>query len=303
MTAATPYASSNSIVMAALLYCRLGFAVHWLRHRGKEPVSYGYQRASCANQMQLLATYKRGYNVGLHTGRVQGCRNPVVVLDLDTEEVLMWARANLPISTIRARSCKGEHWYYRRPEGEARIGNRVRVDGIALDIRADEGNIVAPSSIHPTGFVYESIEPWTVARVGAMPIFEPDWFPTAPAAPAPLLLMSRSNEVTQQAAKRAAAYLQKVPPAIAGQGGSLQTFNAAVAIVRGFSLDEETAYQLLAEHYNPRCEPPWSEAELRHKVMYAARALRVPLDSLLTPAAEPTTRPAPAGLVRRSRSS
>jgi hypothetical protein len=248
--------------------------------------------------MQLLSTYKRGYNVGLHTGRVQGCRSPVVVLDLDTEEALMWARANLPISTIRARSCKGEHWYYRRPEGDARIGNRVRVDGIALDIRADEGNIVAPPSIHPSGAVYEAIEPWTVRRVRAMPLFESDWFPTPPAAPAPPILMSRSNDVPQKAAKRAAAYLQRVPPAIAGQGGSLQTFNAAVALVRGFSLDEETAYRLLAEHYNPRCEPPWSEAELRHKVLYAARALRVPLGSLLTPAAESSPRPALAGLVR-----
>lgn len=259
-------------------------------------------RAFSANPMQPLVTYRRGYNVGLHTGRVQGCRNPVVVLDLDTEEALSWARAKLPISPVRARSCKGEHWYYRRPEGGERIGNRVRVDGIALDIRADEGNIVAPPSIHPTGFRYEAIEPWTVERVRAMPHFERDWFPTPPVAPVPRLPAWRPTEAAQQAAKRAAAYLQKVPPAIAGQGGSLQTFNAAVALVRGLSLDEETAYRLLAEHYNPRCEPPWSEAELRHKVLYAARALRVPLGSLLTPAAEATTRPATAGLVRRSRS-
>jgi hypothetical protein len=290
--------SSNPIVMAALLYCRLGLAVHWLRPHGKEPVSYGYQRASCANPMQLLATYRRGYNVGLHTGRVQGCRNPVVVLDLDTEEALSWARAKLPLSPVRARSRKGEHWYYRRPEGGERIGNRVRVDGIALDIRADEGNIVAPPSIHPTGFVYEAIEPWTAERVRAMPHFERDWFPPPPVAPVPRLPAWQPPEAAQQAAKRAAAYLQKVPPAIAGQGGSLQTFNAAVALVRGLAVDEETAYRLLAEHYNPRCEPPWSEAELRHKVLYAARALRVPLGSLLTPAAESSPRPALAGLVR-----
>lgn len=284
--------SADPILLAALLYCRLGLAVHWLRRRGKEPVAYGFQRAGCANSMQLLATYRRGYNVGLHTGRVQGCRCPVVVLDLDTAEALVWARARLPLSPVRARSCKGEHWYYRRPESSARIGNRVRVDGIALDIRADEGNIVAPPSVHPTGFVYQAIEPWTEERVRAMPRFDPDWFSTAPSAmslPNPIVL---SVSTMDRALKRAAAYLRKVPPAISGQGGSRQTFNAAVALVRGLALDEESAYRLLVEHYNPRCEPPWSETELRHKVRYAARALRVQRGSLLASDASAAEQPA-----------
>lgn len=290
---------ADSILLAALMYCRLGLAVHWLRRRGKEPIAYGFQSAGCANPMQLLATYRRGYNVGLHTGRVHGCRCPVVVLDLDTEEALAWARAKLPVSPVRARSCKGEHWYYRRPDGTARIGNRVRVDGIALDIRADEGNIVAPPSIHPTGFVYEAIEPWTAERVRAMPRFEPEWFPAPPAAVALPLPISLPVDAASRSLKRAAAYLRKVPPAISGQGGSRQTFNAAVALVRGLALDEETAYRLLAEHYNPRCDPPWSEPELRHKVRYAARALRVQLGSLLQPDAKVALQPAAELPIRR----
>jgi hypothetical protein len=64
---------------------------------------------------------------------------------------------------------------------------------------------------------------------------------------------------------RAAAYLERCPPAISGQGGHDQTFAVARAIVYGFSLGPEVGYELLTKHFNPRCLPPWSEKELLHK--------------------------------------
>lgn len=65
---------------------------------------------------------------------------------------------------------------------------------------------------------------------------------------------------------RASAYLLKVDPAVSGEGGHDRTFRLACAIGPGFALDPETAYQLLAAEFNPRCVPPWSESEIRHKV-------------------------------------
>lgn len=64
---------------------------------------------------------------------------------------------------------------------------------------------------------------------------------------------------------RAIAYLAKCPPAIQGQKGSVALLNAARGVVYGFDLGQEVGYQLLDAHYNPRCQPPWSEKELRHK--------------------------------------
>jgi len=72
--------------------------------------------------------------------------------------------------------------------------------------------------------------------------------------------------------RRAAAYLAKLPPAVAGAGGHNATYHAACVVVRDFALDVESAYSLLESEYNPRCEPPWSENELRHKVESASRA-------------------------------
>jgi hypothetical protein len=65
--------------------------------------------------------------------------------------------------------------------------------------------------------------------------------------------------------ERAARYLACVDPAIAGQGGHNQTFRAACSLVLGFGLSVDEAMPLLAE-YNARCEPPWSEKELLHKL-------------------------------------
>lgn len=68
---------------------------------------------------------------------------------------------------------------------------------------------------------------------------------------------------------RAVAYMAKCSPAVSGQNGHGQTFDVARTIVYGFDLGPEVGFDLLWEHYNPRCVPPWSEVELRHKVREA----------------------------------
>src|SRR5262249_41110039 len=58
-------------------------------------------------------------------------------------------------------------------------------------------------------------------------------------------------------------------PAISGSGGHNQTYKVACMVVKGFHLSPEEAFQILWQHYNPACVPPWSETELRHKVSEA----------------------------------
>src|SRR5262249_32955309 len=48
-------------------------------------------------------------------------------------------------------------------------------------------------------------------------------------------------------------------------------FGVARALVYGFDLPPADALRLLLRHCNPRCVPPWSEGELRHKVEDADR--------------------------------
>jgi hypothetical protein len=69
---------------------------------------------------------------------------------------------------------------------------------------------------------------------------------------------------------RARAYLSTIPPAVAGQRGHDRTFYAANRLIRGFDLTPESAFPLLAE-WNTRCDPPWSEHDLRRKLVQAAQ--------------------------------
>lgn len=69
---------------------------------------------------------------------------------------------------------------------------------------------------------------------------------------------------------RAVAYINKFPPAFSGTGGEGEklTFSLAMKLVHGFCLDWE-ALPLMLVHYNPRCDKPWTDKELEHKVASA----------------------------------
>ena len=72
--------------------------------------------------------------------------------------------------------------------------------------------------------------------------------------------------------ERARAYLAGIPGAIP-PGGHDQTYSAAKALVEGFDLSDDDALAVLRSDYNPRCSPPWTESELRHKVESARKNL------------------------------
>jgi len=71
--------------------------------------------------------------------------------------------------------------------------------------------------------------------------------------------------------ERICRYLAKCPPAVSGQNGHGQTFALACSLLNGFGLSEEETVSYLML-WNPRCDPPWTESELRHKAQSAATA-------------------------------
>ena len=77
---------------------------------------------------------------------------------------------------------------------------------------------------------------------------------------------SRRGNRKPDPAQRALMYLNKCEPAIQGNGGSDRCFKAACFAGPGFDLPMETMIQIMLVNYNPRCVPPWTDAEIRHKV-------------------------------------
>ena len=71
--------------------------------------------------------------------------------------------------------------------------------------------------------------------------------------------------------ERARKYLAAVDPAISGQNGHDVTYRAACTLVVDFDLTMDEARPLLQE-WNARCEPPWSDEELEHKLEDAYRS-------------------------------
>ena len=66
-------------------------------------------------------------------------------------------------------------------------------------------------------------------------------------------------------AKHILAYIDAMPPAISGSGGHNATFAVARVLRRKFGLSPTDAFKYM-QHYNQRAQPPWTDAELRHKL-------------------------------------
>jgi hypothetical protein len=69
---------------------------------------------------------------------------------------------------------------------------------------------------------------------------------------------------------RARAYMQKIEPAVSGRNGHTKTLTTALKLARLVDRNADLLWLLLTE-YSARCEPPWSEKELRHKWSEALR--------------------------------
>lgn len=71
--------------------------------------------------------------------------------------------------------------------------------------------------------------------------------------------------------ERILRYIAACPPAISGAGGHNTTFTVACALVNGFGLERDDALFCL-QQWNVRCQPPWDEKDLIHKVESAMAA-------------------------------
>jgi putative DNA primase/helicase len=100
------------------------------------------------------------------------------------------------------------------------------------------------------------------------------------AADTPRPRPSPSAGCANTVAERARRYAGKMPAAISGSGGHDATWRVAQVLVRGFGLSTEEARPILAE-FNARCEPPWGEKELQHKLEQAETKSRLPMGYLL----------------------
>jgi hypothetical protein len=200
-------------------------------------------------------------NIGIATGQASGIfvLGPDGQAGLDALADLERRCGRLPATPTARTGGGGRHLYFRWPAGGG-ISNRQNHQGLPIDVRGEGGYAVAPPSQNGTG-PYTWVVPPDAIDVAEAPAWLLEWIRTGKLPEAGGTVLTIQSDVEA----RAVAYLAQCPPAISGQSGHDQTFEVARATVFGFALGQEVGYRILAEHYNPRCVPPWSERDLRHK--------------------------------------
>lgn len=136
---------------------------------GKRVASWQQFQKRTPIQWELKTWFGHVRNVGIVTGAL----SKIIVVDCDNEAARQWLldRSLVPENTPTVKTGKGWHFYFAYPEGET-IGNRRAMHTIpGLDLRGEGGQVVAPPSIHATGFQYH----WLNEPHGYLPTL-PDWF-------------------------------------------------------------------------------------------------------------------------------
>ena len=216
-------------------------------------------------------------NIGLILGEPSGW---LVDVDLDCDEACRLAEDYLPpTNAVSGRGNRPRsHWWYYAEDAQTVKHTDPRTREMIVELRSTGLQTVVGPSVHPDdGDRYDLLdgEPARIKLQVLAACVENLWkavlqerygtVPTKPPTP------TRTFDDPAQIERRAIAYLEKLPAAISGQGGHKATYTAAVALVHGFGLEPDHALNLLLEHYNPRCEPPWNERDLQHKVDDAAQ--------------------------------
>ncbi len=201
-------------------------------------------------------------------GIVTGPSSKLWVLDLDGDQGLNdWDELcgehgqslDLLGTPLVQTGSGGAHYYFKWPDDGLPLTNRGKHRETKIDVRGDGGYVVAPPSRNANGGYTWHFE--------GEPLDAPQWLIEWVRTSTPKVDATEADPVV---IKRARAYLATCDPAVTGQCGHSQTFNAARALCWGFDLSEKVSYDLLKSDYNPRCTPPWSATELRHKVREAA---------------------------------
>ncbi len=255
-----------------------GFHVFPLQPNNKKPVIADFVNRATRDPRQIrewwldpvLGTLQP-YNVGISTTKYNG-NEALVVVDVDNKgtkngsnQLLRLERDGYEFDETLTQETPtgGLHLIYRANH-PVKQGVDVLANGI--DIRSKGGYIVGPgSTIDGKSYRWregyseiQSCPKWIVERCGK---------PTEKQNQE-----TRDTKIDREYANaRAEKYLlSEAPVAISGQGGDLATSKVA-AKMKDFGVAKDEAFFLLAEFWNPKCEPPWDEDDLRKKVENAFR--------------------------------
>jgi hypothetical protein len=254
--------------------------------------SCGCGRNGCSDagkHPRMIGPVDEGEGYGIYCGESGPKGSGVFVVDCDVKpgvnglenfHALCIANGGLdiPDTLIVATGGGGLHFYFLAPGFPVKnsVGSTSKGLCKGVDIRGEGGWVVGPGSPHRSGRPYAVVRDVPIAQA-------PDWLLTWPGlrkttqglaegpvgdfAPIPITPehpdWSRRVESFRAECR---GELGSIRPSIMGQGGSGACYHAAKRGTCYYVLPRDMVLAILMEDYNPRCEPPWDEWELAHKV-------------------------------------
>lgn len=258
----------NSKLQRALNLADRGFRIFPVVPNGKKPAIKDWPNRATKDSAQIQAWFDpsrstQDFNIGIATG------GGILALDVDVKGGAGGVESFEALDvihdfprTLTTRTASGGRHHIFRVENDVRNSASQLAPGI--DIRGVGGFIVAPGSIID-GKKYEIIDD---APIAAAPVS----FKISLETPKQKTALPAINPATAldspEAISRATDYLQRAEPAIEGAGGDTHTYKTLCAI-KDFGISESTALDLLLDHWNDRCAPPWQPDDLETKVRNA----------------------------------
>lgn len=266
---------------AALRLAKLGFHVFPIAEDGKTPLFAGFP-VLASNDPKTVEKFWRNeftgklenHNVGISTSRYGDGTISLIGVDVDNKEgktgdeelwLLEGEGKEFPETFEQKTPSQGRHLLYwtrecvRQPDLSRSINIRAR------------GGYVLGSGSRIGGIAYVD----NGKRIAEAPQWLVDFLRSKRREVEPVDLTVDINE--EYAEERAVYYLScEAPIAVQGASGDTTTFAVACRL-KDFGVDRTTAYGLLLDHWNDRCEPPWDTLELDTKVENAYRYGKNPI--------------------------
>lgn len=256
----------------ALELAALGFYVFPIVVGKKSPPAWRDWQAKATRQTNTIANYwgtNPDANIGISTSKFRD-NEALLVVDVDVKgdkngnhELLRHELAgrSLPETFCVSTPTGGRHYYFRC---SAPVRQGANVLGPGVDVRGQGGYVVGPASTVESG-TYETIDAAEIAAA-------PGWLTDVCGQP-----RTRPGTATEggvaapSAGDRAKHYLlNEAPLAVEGEGGDETTYKVA-ARLKDLGLYMTEAHDLLLDHWNERCSPPWGADALMDKVANAYR--------------------------------
>lgn len=273
--------ANNSYLQSALTLAKKGFRIFPVVEGWKIPAVKAFTNAATTDPGKIKSWWidpvlgvERAYNIGIATSHPRVESEALLVVDVDNKDgkcgnktllQLELEGFELPKTFCQRTPTGGLHYVYRVQRA---VKQGASVLGPGVDIRSRGGYIVGAGSSVEAGRYTCDDTPIAVA---------PDWL---------IERCGRSREHADDSAtrhlplqhldgtpaiQRATHYLShEAPLAREGEAGDQTTYVVACR-VKDFGVSAAMCAELMEDHWNTRCDPPWGFDELARKIANAYR--------------------------------